>query len=83
MALTPEAAHLEKVRDARVAQVQETLCDVFGQVSIDVMFRAVGRWFGIVIFNSCQTPTDRRDVLQHFVDQIEGQIAGYEKGQGQ
>lgn len=78
-ALTPEAARLEKVRAARVTQVVETLCEVFGTVTIDVMFGAISRWFGMVIFNSCQRPADRRDVLETFVKQIEANLTKHEK----
>lgn len=79
MPLTPEAARAEKVREARTTQVIETLCEVFGNVSIEVMFLAISRWFGQVIFNGCQTPVDRREVLKRFVDQIEDIITKQEK----
>ncbi len=82
-ALTPEAARLEKIREARVKQVIETLCEVFGTVTIDVMFRSIARWFGMVIFNSCQTPVDRREVLENFVKKIEENLTNHEKGVSQ
>ena len=79
-ALTPEAARLEKIREARVTQVIETLCEVFGTVTIDVMFESIARWFGMVIFNACQTPVDRREVLEKFFKKIEDRITKHEKG---
>ncbi len=81
-ALTPEAARMEKIREARIVQVVETLCDVFGTVTIDVMFRAIARWFGMVIYNSCQAPADRREVLKEFMDRIEERLAKHEKDAG-
>ena len=80
MPLTPEAARTEKILEARTTQVIETLCDVFGNVSIEVMFLAISRWFGQVIFNCCQSPVDRREVLKKFTDQIEAVITKQEKG---
>ncbi len=81
MALTPEAARAEKILEARTAQVIETLCEIFGQVSIAVMFLAIARWFGMVIFNCCPTPADRREASAKFASQIEDVIVKYEKSQ--
>ena len=81
MALTPEAARAEKVLEARTAQVLETFCEIFGPVSIEVMFLAIARWFGMVIFNTCPTPADRRNVATKFAAQIEDVLVKYEKGQ--
>jgi len=80
MALTPEAAWAEKVLEARVAQVLETLFEIFGQVSIEVMFLSIARWFGTVIFNCCATPADRREAATKFATQIEDVIIKHEKG---
>lgn len=80
MALTPEAARAEKVLDARTQQVIETLCEIFGSVSIEVMFLSIARWFGMVIFNCCPTPADRRETMKKFYEQIEDVVAKYEKG---
>ncbi len=81
MALTPEAARVDKIREARIAQVIETLCEIFGPVSIDVMFASIARWFGMVIFNCCPTPADRREVSAKFASQIEDVLVKHEKGQ--
>ncbi len=80
MALTPEAARADKIREARIAQVIETLCEIFGPVSIDVMFTAIARWFGMVIFNCCPTPSDRREAAETFAARIEEVITNNEKG---
>ncbi len=80
MALTPDAARAEKVLDARTAQVIETLCEIFGNISIEVMFLSIARWFGMVIFNCCPTPADRREVIEKFSKQIEDAVIKYEKG---
>ena len=81
MALTPEAARTDKILEARTTQVIETLCEVFNTVTIEVMFLAIARWFGMVIFNCCQTPVDRREVLRKFTNQIEEILTKHEKGQ--
>lgn len=81
MPLTPKAARAEKVLEARTAQVIETLCEVFGQVTIEVMFLAISRWFGMVIFNCCPTPADRRKEAEKFAAQIEAVFVKYETGQ--
>ena len=80
MPLTPEAARAEKVLEARTAQVIETLCEVFGNISIEVMFLSIARWFGMVIFNCCPNPVDRREVLKKFTDQIDDILTKHEKG---
>ncbi len=80
-AMTPEAARAEKVLEARIAQVIETLCEIFGPVSIEVMFLSIARWFGMVIFNCCPTPVDRREATARFAAQIEEVLVKYEKGQ--
>lgn len=80
MPLTPEAARAEKILEARIAQVIETLCEIFGPVSIEVMFLAIARWFGMVIFNCCPTPDARREARNKFASQIEDAITKFEKG---
>lgn len=80
MALTPEAGRAAKILDARAAQCIETLCEVFGTVTCEVMFTAVARWFGMVICNLCPTPKDRREAAKNFTDQIEAAITKHEKG---
>ncbi len=83
MALTPEAARAAKILDARSTQCIETLCEVFGTVTCEVMFTAVARWFGMVICNLCPTPMDRREASKKFADQIEAEITKYEReGEG-
>ncbi len=78
--MTPEAAQAAKVLEARIEQVVETLCEIFGPVSIEVMFLSIARWFGMVIFNCCPTPSDRRDASARFAAQIEEVLVKYEKG---
>ena len=80
MPLTPEAARAEAILEARITQVLETLWEIFGQVSIAVMFGAIARWFGMVMFNTCPTPADRRQAAQNFAEQIEATITKLEKG---
>ena len=80
MALTPEAGRAAKILDARAAQCIETLCEVFGTVTCEVMFTAVARWFGMVIFNLCPTPANRREAAKKFTDQIEAEIVKHERG---
>lgn len=79
MALTPEAGRAAKILDARAAQCIETLCEVFGTVTCEVMFTAVARWFGMVIFNLCPTPADRREASKKFTDMIEAEIVKHER----
>lgn len=80
MALTPEAGRAAKILDARVAQCIETLCEVFGTVTCEVMFTAVARWFGMVIFNLYPTPEERRETAKKFADQIEAVVTKHERG---
>lgn len=80
MALTPEAARAAKILDAKATQCVETMCEIFGTVTCEVMFLAVARWFGMVIFNLSPTPVARREAAKQFADQIEAVITNYEKG---
>ncbi len=82
MALTPEAARAEKILDAKAVQCVETMCEIFGKVTCEVMFLAIARWFGMVIFNLSPTPADRREATKKFADQIEAVIVKYERGEG-
>ena len=80
MAMKPEDARAEAILEARINQVLETLWEIFGQVSIAVMFGAIARWFGMVMFNTCPTPADRRQAVKNFAEQIEATITKLEKG---
>ncbi len=81
MALTPEAGRAAKIFDARAAQCIETLIEVFGTVTCEVMFTAVARWSGSVIFNLSPTPADRRKASKKFTDMIEVEITRHERGE--
>ncbi len=80
MPLTPEGAIKEKILDASAKQCVETMCEIFGTVTCEVMFLAVARWFGMVIFNLVPTPAERREHAKRFADQIEDVLVKYEKG---
>ncbi len=80
MPLTPEGARKEKILDESANQCVETMCEIFGKVTCEVMFLAVARWFGMVLFNLCPTPADRREASKRFADQIEDVITKYERG---
>lgn len=73
-------ARRKAILEARSKQVLETFCETYGQITIEVMFLAVARWFGMVIFNCCGDSAGRRDAAKKFADKIEEVITNYEKG---
>lgn len=75
-----EEVRRQAILEARVKQIIETFCETYGQITIEVMFLAVARWFGMVIFNCCGDPSSRREAVKKFTGQIEDVITKYEKG---